>query len=231
MSTEIIGGVLGIACLGLVCIGTFLLVPERELTVRERIAIHTIFWSFIIYAIWMINSLIKSPAHEKYFYITIAILLGLLISLLSEFKSKQPPLNITDARLKKLIDHTWNRLPTHVKRDLQNTVMNITEVAAWSDFDKESFKTMTRNPAKWYPLLPLPARGLIHISNSDCKDLQDAVIVGAIVYEFGLAYQSSRTPFEIEKINVSGETLPLKWNFKKEIDAIIKYREQKGKAA
>ncbi|MDD5313580.1 MAG: hypothetical protein PHO26_11145 [Dehalococcoidia bacterium] len=225
MDTQVIGGIIGIACLGFVCIGTFLLVPDRELKVRERIGIHSIFWAFIIYAVWTINTLVQGQSLDKYFYLSLPILLGLMISLLAEYKSKQPPVNVSDTRLKKIIDDTWNRLPTSVKRDLQNTVMNIIEVSEWSYLDREGFGPVKRNAAKWTQLIPMPARGFIHISSADCKDLSDTVITGAIAHEFAHAYQSSKTPFVTEKIDEAGDTLPVKWSFKKEIAELIKQRE------
>ncbi|MGD0854522.1 MAG: hypothetical protein ABSA18_01780 [Dehalococcoidia bacterium] len=225
MDIQMTSGIVGIACLGFAAIGTFLLVPNRELTGRERLGIHTIFWAFIIYAIWIIYQLVwidqRWTAWDKYFYICVPFLLGLLLSLLAEFNSKQPPINIEDQRIRKITNQTWARLPTHVKRGLQATVMNIQGIPEWSELDIEIIKPGIINAAKWFPILPFPARGILHLSISDCNKLPDAVIAGALARELALAYQSTHTPFDTDAIDKAGRTLPLKWGFKKEIDALL----------
>ena len=225
MDIQITSGILGIVCLGFAAIGTFLLVPNRELTGRERLGIHTIFWAFIIYAMWIIYQIVwrdqRWTTCDKYFYICVPLLLGLLLSLLSEFNSKQPPINIDDQRIRKITTQTWARLPTNVKRGLQATVMNIQGIPEWSDLDNESVKPGIINAAKWFPILPFPARGILHLSISDCNKLPDAVIAGALARELALAYQSTHTPFDTDAIDKAGSTLPLKWGFKKEIDALL----------
>jgi len=50
MDIQLMGGVFGVICLGLASLATFFLVPDRELTVREKIGINTIFWTFALYA-------------------------------------------------------------------------------------------------------------------------------------------------------------------------------------
>lgn len=42
MEIQPIGGIIGAACLGFAAIGAFLLVPDRELTVREAGYTHNI---------------------------------------------------------------------------------------------------------------------------------------------------------------------------------------------
>ncbi len=222
MDIQLSSGIIGVTCLAFVSIGTFLLVPDRELTVRERIGVHTIFWSFIIYALWIIFTLIgKDPGWDKYFMLGFPFLLGLMLSLLAEFNTKQPPFNIADPRIKKITVDTWRRLPDNVKKGLQSTVMNVHSTPEWSALDREVFKQTKINAARWFPILPYPARGIIHISLADCQELSDPVIMGAIAHEFAYAYQSTRTPFDAEAINKAGDALPLKWGFKKEIKALM----------
>ncbi|MHB8084605.1 MAG: hypothetical protein ACYDHZ_02125 [Dehalococcoidia bacterium] len=226
MDIQLTEGIIGVACLGLAAIGTFLLVPDRELTVRERIGIHTIFWSFILYALWIIYTLAwREPGYDKYFLLGFPFLLGLLLSLLSELSSKQPPFNVTDLHIKKITVDTWKRLPNHVKRGLQKTVMSVQSISEWSPLDREGFKPLKINVARWSPVLPFPARGIIHISINDSKCLSDLEITGALSHEFALAYQSTRTPFDIEAINGAGDALPLRWGFKKEIQALTDQRK------
>jgi hypothetical protein len=214
MEIQIMGGVIGVVCLGLASLAAFLMVPARELTTRERIGIHTFYWSFAIYATWTIYFMSSAHGWEKYFYVCIPLMLGLVLSLLSEVQSKQPPINISDARLKKIVVQTWHRLPNHVKRGLQSTVMYIQETPEWSELDLEYFQSSGVRAARWTTILPLPARGIIHISESDCRNLQDQVIMEALAQKLGMAYQSTRTPFDINAIEKAGKELPVKWKFK-----------------
>jgi hypothetical protein len=223
MEIQSISAIIGAACLGFAAIGAFLLIPDRELTIREKIGIHTIFWAFVIYAEWIIYNVVWTDSNwnsfDKYYYIAFPLLLGLLLSLLSEFTSKQPPINIEDRRIKKLTLQTWKRLPNNVRRALQNTIMSVQAIPDWSDVDRESLKPMKADAAKWFPILPFPAMGILHVSLADCSNLNDSVITGSLVNEFSIAYQSTRTPFDTDLINKSPNTLPLKWGFKKEMEA------------
>lgn len=214
MEIQIMGGVIGVVCLGLASLAAFLMVPARELTTRERIGIHTFYWAFAIYATWTIYFMSSAQGWEKYFYVCIPLMLGLILSLLSEVQSKQPPINISDVRLKKIAVQTWQRLPNHVKRGLQSTVMYIQETPEWSELDLEYFQSSGVRAARWTTILPLPARGIIHISESDCRNLQDQVIMAALAQKLGMAYQSTRTPFDSNAIEKAGEELPVKWKFK-----------------
>jgi hypothetical protein len=221
MDTQLVSGIVGATCLAFAAIGTFLLIPDRELTIRERLGIHTIFWAFVIYAIWIIYIVIGSErGWDKYFYMSLPFLLGLLLSLLAELNSKKPPFNVADERIKQLTLKTWDRLPNGVKRALQSSVMNVQSIPEWSLLDKEAFKPSLANAAKWYPILPFPARGLVHISESDCKTLSDEVVTGAIAHEFATAYQTTKTPFDTDAISKAGNILTIKWGFKKEIAAL-----------
>jgi hypothetical protein len=224
MDTQMTSGIIGIICLGFAAIGTFLLVPDRELTGRERLGIHTIFWAFVIYAMWIIYQLVWSDQNwtrwDKYFYIGVPFLLGMFLSLLAEFTSKRPPINIEDQRIHDITARTWKRLPNGVKRALQKTVMNIQEIPEWSELDKESLNPGEINAAKWFPILPFPARGIIHLSVNDSRQLPDDVIAGALAGEFGRAYQSTRTPFDTDTISKASKNLPLKWGFKKELESL-----------
>ncbi len=219
MDIQSVGGIIGVLCLGFASLAAYMMVPTRELTIRERIGIHTFYWSFAIYSMWTIYAISSEQGGVRLFYACIPLLLGLVLSLLSEFQSKQPPVNITDTRLKKITLEIWQRLPINAKRGLQNTIMNIQEIDEWSDLDKAYFKNKGGNAARWFTILPLPARGIIHISHSDCKDLADTVIIGSLVHEFGQAYQSTRTPFDTNIVEAAGTIFPIKWNFKKEIEA------------
>jgi hypothetical protein len=214
MEIQIMGGVIGVVCLGLASLAAFLMVPARELSTRERIGIHTFYWAFAIYATWTIYYMSSLQGWEKYFYVCIPLMLGLILSLLSEVQSKQPPINISNTRLKKIAVQTWHRLPNHVKRGLQSTVMNIQEVQEWSELDMAYFRNSDVNAARWTTILPLPARGILHVSDSDCRKLQDQAIVEALAHELALAYQSTRTPFDSGCIEKAGKELPIKWKFK-----------------
>ncbi|MCX6008366.1 MAG: hypothetical protein NTZ34_14070 [Chloroflexi bacterium] len=213
MYTEAISGVIGVVCLGMASLAAFLMVPARELTARERIGIHTFYWTFAIFSMWTIYTMVSNQGWEKYFYVGIPFMLGLILSSMSEYQSKQPPINISDPRLKKLADKTWYRLPNGAKKALQSTIMNIQEVPEWSDLDAVYHQDIAGAAAKWFPLLPLPARGLIHISNAACKNLSDQAIVFSLVHALVLAYQSTRTPFDTNAIEKAGQELPLKWKF------------------
>jgi hypothetical protein len=223
LEMETISGIIGIACLGFAAIATFLLIPDRELRPRERIGIHTIFWTFIVYAMWIIYSTIWREQSwnslDRYFYLSIPFLLGLILSLLAELSSKQPPFNINDARVKKIATVAWRKLPNNVRRGLQKTVMNVQAIPEWSDLDRESLKPTEVSTAKWYPILPFPPRGVIHISLADCKDQTDEAIMCNLAREFALAYQSTRTPFDTDAIGRAGDQLPVKWGFAKELTA------------
>jgi hypothetical protein len=116
----------------------------------------------------------------------------------------------------KITTEVWYDLPSSVKRALQNTILNIQEVPEWSQLDREAFKPFKRKVCTWSAILPLPARGLIHISRSDCQGLSDSVIAGAIAHEFALAYQTTHTPFDADAIDKAADRLPLRWSFKKE---------------
>ena len=213
MGIEITGVVIGVVCLGLASLAAFLMVPARELTIRERIGLHTFYWAFAIYATWTIYYMSSDQSWEKYFYVCIPLMLGLVLSLMSEFQSKPPPINIGNARLKKIAVQTWQRLPNHVKRGLPTTIMNILEVPDWSELDIEYFKDSEVRAARWYTILPLPTRGIIHVSESDCSKLADSVIAEALAHELALAYQSTRTPFDINAIEKAGNELTVKWKF------------------
>ena len=213
MYTQAISGIVGVICLGMASLAAFLMVPARELTARERIGIHTFYWSFAVFSMWTIYMMVSDHGWEKYFYVCIPLLLGLILSLMSEYQSKQPPINISDPHLKKLTDETWHRLPNGVKKALQNTIMSIQEVPEWSDLDEVYHQNAGGEAAKWFTILPLPARGLIHISNSDCKNLSDQAIVNSLAHALVLAYQSTRTPFDTNAIEKAGKELPLKWKF------------------
>jgi len=213
MYIQAISGIVGVICLGLASLAAFLLVPARELTMRERIGIHTFYWAFAVFSSWTIYTMVSDQGWQKYFYVCIPILLGLILTLMSEYQSKQPPLNISDARLKKLTNETWHRLPNGVKKALQSTIMSIQEVPEWSDLDEIYHQTAGGEAAKWFSILPLPARGLIHISYTACKDLSDRAIVFSLAHALVLAYQSTRTPFDANAIEKAGKELPLKWKF------------------
>jgi hypothetical protein len=213
MGIEITGVVIGVVCLGLASLAAFLMVPARELSIRERIGLHTFYWVFAVYAAWTIYQMSSDQGPEKYFYVCIPLMLGLVLSLMSEYQSKQPPINISDARLNKIAVHTWQKLPNNVKRGLQTTIMNILEVPDWSELDIEYFKDSEVRAARWYTILPLPTRGIIHMSESDCSKLADSVIMEALAHELALAYQCTRTPFDINAIETAGNELPEKWKF------------------
>ena len=213
MYIQAISGIVGVICLGMASLAAFLMVPARELTLRERIGIHTFYWSFAAFSMCTIYSMVSDQGWDKYFYVCIPVLLGLILSLMSEYQSKQPPINISDPRLKKLADVTWQRLPNGVKKALQSTIMSIREVPEWSDLDEVYHQNTGVEAAKWFTILPLPARGLIHISNADCKNLSDQAIVFSLAHAFVLAYQSTRTPFDANAIEKAGKELPVKWKF------------------
>jgi hypothetical protein len=220
MDVQTISGVLGVVCLGLASLAAFLMVPARELTARERLGIHTFYWSFAIYSAWTIYLLSYDQGWERYFYVCIPLMLGLVLSLMSEFQSKEPPINITDQRIRKLTTSTWHRLPNNVKKALQSAIMSIQEVPGWSDLDEAYHQNAAGRAVKWFCILPLPARGIIHLSHNDCKSVQDDVIRGALAHEFALAYQSTRTPFDSLSIEKAGSQLPLKWKYIKETAAL-----------
>jgi hypothetical protein len=163
--------------------------------------------------------MVSGQGWEKYFYVCIPVLLGVILSLMSEYQSKLPPINISDPRLKKLTDETWHRLPGGVKKALQNTIMSVQEVPEWSDLDEVYHQNAGGEAAKWFTILPLPARGLIHISHADCKNLSDQAIVYSLAHALGIAYQSTRTPFDTTSLENAGRELPLKWKFKRETGA------------
>jgi len=215
MGIEIMGGVIGAVCLGLASLAAFLMLPARELSSRERIGIHTFYWAFAVYATWTIYYMSGDQGWEKYFYVCIPLMLGVILSLLSEFQSKQPPMNISNARLNKIAVQTWHRLPTNVKRALQSTVMTIQEVPEWGELDLEYFKDSEIKAARWFTILPLPTRGIIHVSESDCLKLADQAIIEALAHELALAYQSTRTPFDTNAVEKAGSELPSSWKFKK----------------
>lgn len=215
MGIQNAGQVLGVVCLGLASLAAFLMVPARELSIRERIGIHTFYWAFAVYAAWTIFFMSADQGWERYFYTCIPLMLGLILSLLSELQSKQPPININDARLKKIAVRTWQRLPNHVKRGLQSTVMNIQEVPEWDELDEEYSRDSTARAARWYTILPLPTRGIIHVSESDCRNLRDQAVAAALARELGMAYQSTKTPFDSNAIEKAGDELPFKWKFSK----------------
>lgn len=213
MYTQAISGVVGVICLGMASLAAFLMVPARELTARERIGIHTFYWSFALFSMWTIYAMVSDQGWEKYFYVGIPVLLGVILSLMSEYQSKQPPINVSDPRLKKLTDETWNRLPVGVKKALQNTIMSIQEVPKWSDLDEVYHQNDAGEAAKWFTILPLPARGLIHIANAECKDLSDQAVVFSLAHAMAVAYQSTRTSFDACAIEKAGKELPRKWKF------------------
>jgi hypothetical protein len=213
MYIEAISGVVGVVCLGMASLAAFLMVPARELTARERIGIHTFYWSFAFFSMWTIYTMVSGQVWEKYFYVGIPILLGAILSLMSEYQSKQPPINISNPRLKRLTDKTWNRLPISVRRALQNTIMSIQEVPEWNDLDEAYHQNTGSKAAKWFTILPLPARGLIHLSNTECESLSDQAVVVSLAHALALAYQSTRTPFDSSTIEKTGEELPRKWKF------------------
>ena len=217
MEIQITGGVIGVVCLGLASLAAFLMVPARELTTRERLGIHTFYWAFAVYASWTIYYISCAQGWEKCLYVCIPLMLGFILSLLSEVQSKQPPININDARLKKIVVQTWHRLPNHVKRGLQSAVMNIQEVQEWSELDMAYFRNSEVNAARWTTILPLPARGILHLSESDCRKLQDQAILEALAHELAIAYQSTRTPFDTNTIEKAGKILPVKWKFQKPV--------------
>ena len=213
MYIQAISGIVGVICLGMASLAAFLMVPARELTTREKIGVHTFYWSFAAFSMWTIYVMVSDQGWEKYFYVCIPVLLSLILSIMSEYQSKQPPINVSDPRLRKLTDETWNRLPNGVKKALQNTIMSIQEVPEWSDLDEVYHQNAGGDAAKWFTILPLPARGLIHISNIDCKNLSDQAIVFSLAHALVLAYQSTRTPFDTNAIEKAGDELPLKWKF------------------
>ena len=213
MYIQAISGIVGVICLGLASLAAFLLVPARELTIRERIGMHTFYWTFAVFSMWTIYAMVSSQGWEKYYYVGIPVLLGVILTVMSEYQSKQPPINISDARLKKLAGETWHRLPNGVKKALQSTIMSVQEVPEWSDLDEVYHQNTGGEAAKWFTILPLPARGLIHISNADCKNLSDQAVVFSLAHALVLAYQSTHTPFDTNAIEKAGRELPLKWKF------------------
>jgi hypothetical protein len=213
MGIQNAGEVLGVVCLGLASLAAFLMVPARELSTRERIGIHTFYWAFAIYAAWTMFFMWDAGSRERYFYACIPLMLGLILSILSEIQSKQPPININDARLNKIAVRTWHGLPNNVKRGLQSAIMNIQGVPEWSELDEEEFREQGTRAARWYTILPLPTRGILHVSESDCRNLQDREVVHALAHEFAMAYQSTKTPFDNSAIERAGEMLPVRWKF------------------
>lgn len=225
MAIEVIGGILGVVCLGLASLAAFLMVPSRELTARERMGIHTFYWSFAVYSSWTIYVLAYGLGWERYFYVCIPLLVGLILSLMSEFQSKEPPLNIADARIRKLVSRSWHRLPHNVKKGLQSAIMSIQEVPGWSDLDEVYHQNAAGRAVKWFCILPLPVRGIIHISAADCTKVSDDAIAGALVHELALAYQSTKTPFDSPSIEKAGRELPVKWKFSKETAALKELKQ------
>jgi hypothetical protein len=219
MYIQAISGVIGVICLGMASLAAFLLVPARELTTRERIGIHTFYWTFAVFSSWTIYTMVSEQGWQKYFYVCIPILLGLILTLMSEYQSKQPPINISDPRLKKLTDETWHRLPSGVKKALQGTIMSVQEVPEWSDLDEAYHQNTGGEGAKWFSILPLPTRGLIHISTAACKNLSDQAVVFSLSHAMGIAYQSTRTPFDTNAIEKAAGELPQKWGFKRQANA------------
>ncbi len=217
MDINLTGGIVGVICLGFASLATFFLVPDRELTVRERIGINTIFWTFALYAAWTMYIISPTQGLEKILYVSTPIILGLILTILSEFRIKQPPFDVDDSRLKKIAVSTFHRLPHNVKKGIQNTIMMIKEVPQWTDLDIEHLPGSKRNAARWFPILPLPARGIIHISKSDCDSLSDKAISTALTQEFARCYQTTRTPFDADLIEKAGIELPVKWNRGKKI--------------
>lgn len=221
MDIQTISTIVGALCLAFAATGAFLLAPDRELTQRERIGTYTIFWSFVLYAIFNIYRVIgNEPGIAKYFYMSFPVLLGLLLTLLSEISAKRPPINVTDVRLEKIVNRTWDRLPNNVRRALQSTIISVNSIPEWSPLDREEFKPSSINAARLSPILPFPARGIIHISESDCKDLPDDVIAASLASEMANAYQATKTPFDSEAVDKAGDTLPARWGFKKEMDLL-----------
>jgi hypothetical protein len=89
--------------------------------------------------------------------------------------------------------------------------MLIKEVPQCADLEEED-PTETGKAAKWFLILPVPARGIIHMSASDCAGLSDKSVSAALQYEFARAYQTTRTPFDADLINRAGTELPSRWN-------------------
>ncbi len=216
MDIHMISGLVGVFCLGLASLAMFLMIPERELTARERIGIHTIFWTFAVYAMWTIYTTSTASGAEKAFYVFIPFLLGLILSLMSELRVRQPSLEIDNARLRIIVEKTWSKLPINIKKGLQSTIMLIKEIPEWTDLDEQYFHEPKTNSVKWFPILPLPARGIIYISKAESNKHPDSAVMFSIAREFALAYQSTLTPFDSERIKRGASELPPKWGFKQD---------------
>lgn len=216
MNTETAASIVGILSVGLIVIGTYLLVPKRRLSIRERMGVYIIWWGFIIYAMWLAYTQPGSPL-IKNCSLLLVFLYGSAITLLCQLMIEPPTLDIKDAKLRKITFKTWIRLRRDVKAKLRDNIVRIREVPKWDKLTQQALTQLgiLRNPAKWQQ------GGEIQISKTDCAGLSDKAISGAIAHEFAHAYQSTLNPDDIDAIERAGDELPkTKWGFKKEIKAL-----------
>ena len=94
--------------------------------------------------------------------------------------------------------------------------MLIKEIPEWTDLDEQYFHEPKTNSVKWFPILPLPARGIIYIAKAESNKYPDSAVMFSIAREFALAYQSTLTPFDSERIKRGASELPAKWGFKRD---------------
>lgn len=138
-----------------------------------------------------------------------------------------PPLNIGDTRLRKVVISTWRKLPSDIRTVLLNKVSNIVQILEWDDYTKKMLRELgiRSNCARWQQS-GREQPGEVKFATSDCATLSEEVLAGAFLHELGHAYQSAITPDDIDAIEKAGDTLPLSWGFKTEIEALKKQREQ-----
>ena len=73
-----------------------------------------------------------------------------------------------------------------------------------------------------------PNFGEICISQQDCQNVSDDVIVGAFIHEVAHAFQTQITPSNIDAIEYAGDALHSRWCFSKELAAVILERAKRN---
>jgi len=137
-----------------------------------------------------------------------------------------PPLDIVDKRLRGIIATTWHRLSKDVRAVLLNVIVGISELPEWGNMIKQSLDDMNirRNCSNWNQFGKL-LKGEVQFSKKDYDGISDDVLVGSFLHELGHAYQTAITPCDVNAINKAGDRLPISWEFRQEIEAVIRQRQ------
>lgn len=134
--------------------------------------------------------------------------------------------DIKQNRLDRLCKKAWQRLPEVVKSAASYRLRTVYDVDEWSEQNKRQLTV--NGELLWSAAKFSPTFGEICISQKDCQNVSDDVIVGAFIHEVAHAFQTQITASNLDAIEYAGDALPAGWCFAKELAAMILERAKRN---